>query len=299
MDVTAVIDVGSNSVRLGVFRAGKAEYKTLITSRLGEGVTCGNLNENAVNRTINAIAELKDHAFSLGAGELYAFATEAVRRAENGADFVKKTLVKTGVCIYIASGEEEASLAVEGALGGKDGAVIDLGGASTEVAVSRGGKIVYSHSLPVGAVVLKDICGADEEKLTAYIAKKTAEYGNVPTAEKVYAVGGTATSIAACAAGLEKYEPEKVHGTNVSVLQIDALAEKLKNLTAGEIAACYPVDGRRAEIIFGGALLMKGVLSSIGAGGFTASESDNLEGFYNMLKSGKIKAAKIDLRGGK
>jgi len=120
MDVTAVIDVGSNSVRLGVFRAGKAEYKTLITSRLGEGVTCGNLNENAVNRTINAIAELKDHAFSLGAGELYAFATEAVRRAENGADFVKKTLVKTGVCIYIASGEEEASLAVEGALGGKE-----------------------------------------------------------------------------------------------------------------------------------------------------------------------------------
>ncbi|MBP5308763.1 MAG: hypothetical protein J6Z34_06480 [Clostridia bacterium] len=292
MEKTAIIDVGSNSVRLAVFHGQTAEYKTLITTRLGEGVSSGRLDGEAVLRTVNAISQLKNAASSRGASALYAFATEAVRRAENGSVFLQKTLAQTGVYIYIASGEEEALLAVKGTLGQNDGAVIDLGGASTEIAVQKGRKLVYSHSLPVGAVVLKNDCGTDENKLTAYIAQKTMEYGNIPPVDNVVAVGGTATSVAACVIGLKEYDPDKVHGARITVEQISKLTEKLGKMSPEKIYGTYPVDRRRAEILFGGALLLKGAVEKIGSGYYVASENDNLEGFYALLCDNAIKARK-------
>ena len=286
MKKTAIIDIGSNSVRLGVFSGGIAEYKTLITSRLGEGARGGYLAEASVNRTVSAVSALKERAFFMGASEIYAFATEAVRHAENGADFTRGVLSETGIKVYVASGEEEARFAVFGALGRDDGAVIDLGGASTEVAVQRGENIIYWHSLPLGAVTLRDACGVGRSALTAYITQKTAEYGSMPHAEKILAVGGTATSVAACVIGLEKYDSAKVHGARVTAEDIANLADRLENLSPQEIASTYPVDVRRAEIIFGGALLLKGVLGAMGAKEYFAGESDNLEGFIKFTASG-------------
>ena len=295
--VTAVLDIGSNSVRCGVFIKGRAE-KTLITSRLGEGVESGNLSEAAMSRTVAAVSELKNHAFNRGAEFVFAFATEAVRRAANGGDFLCEIFAKTGIDVFLASGETEAQFAVSGALGLNDGAVIDLGGASTEIAVQKGGKLAYIRSVPVGAVVLKDVCGRDKNKLAAYIAKETAKYGEVPRAGEVYAVGGTATSLAAAVSGLKKYDPAAVHGARVGLEQLDAFSDSVEGLKPCEISERFPVDLKRAEIIFGGALLLKEVVKRAGSDHFTASESDNLEGFYNLLECGKIRAVPCARSGG-
>lgn len=286
----AAIDIGSNSVRCSLHEGRETIVKKLITTRLGEGMTDGLLSREAVRRTVDAVAEFKEFARNMGAERLYAFATEAVRRAKNGGSFLYYLKKQTGIDVCLVSGEEEAELAVTGALGGDDGAVIDLGGASTELAVVRGGKLIYSHSLNVGAVVLKDTCGRDKSKLVPFIAQKTAEYGEVPPSEKVFAVGGTATSIAACMLGLKEYDPKAVHGSAHSVTELESFAASIEGLQPNDIFSRYPIDIRRSEIIYGGALLLLAALERAGADKFIASESDNLEGFTALAESGRIAA---------
>ena len=285
----AVIDIGSNSVRLAVFEGDIAILKTLITSRLAEGFSGGLLTQNSIERTVRAVCELKQKALEYGVGTIYAFATEAVRRAENRADFLRKVKSEAGINIYVASGEEEANLAVVGALNGDDGCVVDLGGASTEVAVSIGSQLVYSYSLPIGAVVLNNMCGTDESKLTPFIAQKVMNYGDIPLTENVVAVGGTATSIAACALGLKEYSSSAVNGCRLTLAVLEELIGIFKNKSAEEICKDFCVDTRRAEIIYGGAMLLYAVMQKISVQYFFVSENDNLDGFYSLVSKGAIK----------
>ena len=85
MNRTAVIDIGSNSVRLMLWADGKVLYKTLKTTRLGEGTAFSPcLKEDAIERTASAVAEFCMQARKDGAKNIFAYATEAVRSAENG-----------------------------------------------------------------------------------------------------------------------------------------------------------------------------------------------------------------------
>lgn len=286
VDKVGIIDVGSNSVRCAVFSCGKPCFKQLITSRLGEGVFNGLLSEAAVERTVNAVCELVALAREQGAESIYVFATEAVRRAKNAEIFTSAVNRRVGLSVDVVDGKTEAQLAIDGALGDGDGCVIDLGGASTEIVVRLRGEIVYAFSVGVGAVVLSDACGRDKSKLTAYIAQKCREFGEVPAANNVVAVGGTATSIAACSLRLSKYDPSVVHGAKLTVQELDRLIGRFGGMTAEQIATEYPVDGRRAEIIFGGAILLKHALLCAGGQSLTVSESDNLEGYYRRLAKG-------------
>lgn len=289
----AVIDVGSNSVRLLLSHTGE---RRLITARLGEGVCDGLLGDEPMERTVKAISCLKDYALSAGADVVYTFATEAVRRAKNGCDFVYSVKKRLGISICVVDGDTEADLALTGALGDADGCVIDLGGASTEIAIRSGGRKVYSHSLPVGAVVLSDVCGRDKNKLTAYITQKVQEYGQIPPQTNVVAVGGTATSLGACELKLKDYDAALVDGTVLSVEDLFHLADVFDGKSPEEILSIYPTVGKRAEIILGGTLLLAHAIQKTGATHFTLSESDNLQGFLRYVQEGKIKAEGLSLQ---
>ncbi len=228
----------------------------------------------------------------MGADRAYAFATAAVRRP-GGGEFVRLMSQKFGLCVTVLTGEEEAAAALYGALGEGDGLVIDLGGASTEVAVRLSERTVYSHSLNVGAVVLKDKFGTDKSALAAYIAQKTQEYGNIPPASRRFAVGGTACSLAACALGLTEYSSVLVHGSRLTAAAVLSIAEETAAMPPEQVAARYPVDARRAEILSVGARLMHGVMQKAGADSVVVSESDNLEGFALMLGSGVVSAVPL------
>lgn len=291
----AVLDVGSNSVRAGLFKQGKLVGRTLVTCRLGEGVENGILNEKSIYRTVEGIKTLLSFSKDGGAEYVCAFATEAVRRAKNRSVFLDKVKEQTGLDIYVVSGEGEAELALSGALSSADGTVIDLGGASTEVAVRRNGKTVYSHSLNVGAVVLNDLCGRDKSSLSKFIGEKVNEYGDIPASEKVIAIGGTATSLAGYYLKLKEYDPKKTHGTVISLTSLSSIADELENAEPSDISSESCVDPKRAEIIFGGALLLKAVAEKCGAKFVSVSESDNLEGFYEAVRSGVVKPGILKL----
>lgn len=276
----SAIDIGSNSVRLATVSDGKTLYKRLKTTRLGEGLSfTGVMKPEAIERTALAVAEFVNQAKAENADKLYAFATAAVRSASNKAQFLERVKQLCGVEIDVISGETEAKIGILGALGNRDGGMIDLGGASTEIILRENGGIVYAKSVDIGAVRLRDLAGADKNKLEEIISEKIEEYGGV-CAENfdMYGVSGTATSLAALKHGLRKYDPAIVHGTILTVQEVAAYAEKLLKMSVEEICEILTVDSRRADIIGGGSLLLSKIMQKLKISRLTVSESDNLEG---------------------
>ncbi len=281
----SAIDVGSNSVRLMVMADGKTLYKQLDTTRLAEGLAgSGVLKPEAIERTARAVQIFAAAAELNGAGTPYVFATAAVRSSKNGADFVARVKALTGIDVDVLSGEEEAACGILGALRGRDGGIIDLGGASTEITLQQGGKTLYSKSVNIGTVRLFDMAGQDRSALQAAIDNSLNGYGSFSLDGKdIYGIGGTATSLAALYHELEKYDPKVVEGTVLTREWLCAEAEKLLSLTVEERRALRGMEPRRADVIAGGCLLMYSILNRFNADRITVSESDNLEG-YVLLK---------------
>ena len=281
----SAIDVGSNSVRLMVMADGKTLYKQLDTTRLAEGLAgSGVLKPEAIERTARAVQIFAAAAELNGAGTPHVFATAAVRSSKNGADFVARVKALTGIDVDVLSGEEEAACGILGALRGRDGGIIDLGGASTEITLQQGGKTLYSKSVNIGTVRLFDMAGQDRSALQAAIDNSLNGYGALSLDGKdIYGIGGTATSLAALYHELEKYDPKVVEGTVLTREWLCAEAEKLLSLTVEERRALRGMEPRRADVIAGGCLLMYSILNRFNADRITVSESDNLEG-YVLLK---------------
>lgn len=275
--MAAIIDIGSNSVRLLI-----NGQKTTVTTRISEGLArTGVLDEQAMSRTLETLCGFSETASAAGE-KVYAFATEPLRAAANAGEFIKRVRRDAGFDIQVISGTEEAELAYIGACGKGDGGVIDIGGASVEIICGSGGEIVYEKSLPVGMIRLTEASGGDAAKMTAIIAENLPRYGKVPRLGAMYGVGGTFTSLAAMAHGLKVYDPTVVHGTVLTMDALRGIADTLVLLRGDidKIMHAYPVlKAPRAGIITAGALFAYNALKYIGAADITVSEHDNLEGY--------------------
>ncbi len=280
MNKFAVIDIGSNSVRLMFVADGKVLYKRLNTTRLGEGLAQNPiLLDEAINRTAQAVHAFYLQAKEEGASSVYAFATAAVRTAKNGKAFVEAVKNLCSLDVEIVSGEREAELGILGALGDKDGAVVDLGGASCELVVKEKGEIAYKKSVDVGVVRLKDRCGRDKLLLEKVACEEVDKYGKTPNIKSVVAIGGTATTIAAMLLGLEKYDSDKVTGTEISAKQMEETADMLLEKSVDEIAAMPCMPKGRADVLAGGAKLLAVLMQKLGIEKLVVSDKDNLEGY--------------------
>lgn len=276
----AVIDIGSNSVRLMFVANGKVLYKRLNTTRLGDGLAqTGVLKTEAIVRSANAVTSFFAQAKNEGAEEVFAFATAAVRSAKNGQDFVQAVKNGCGLQIEVLSGETEAEIGLLGALGAENGAVIDVGGASTELVMQSSGKIVYKKSVNVGVVRLKDACGNEKALLENRCKQEVVQFSNAPKNSNVYAIGGTATTLAALALGLQQYSSEKITGSTLSLQTMQRLVDELSKKSVEEIAAMPCVSQGRADVLTGGAIWLLTVMQALGLDKLTVSDRDNLEGY--------------------
>ncbi len=275
----AVIDVGSNSVRLMLSDGIDTLYKKVNTTKLAEGMEeQRKLTQVAIERTAKAVADFYAQAKKDIADKIFVFATAAVRQAKNGNEFVNAVKKLCGADVDVVSGSVEAELGYLGALGGKDGGVIDVGGASSEIIVVKNKKVIYSHSLDLGAVKLKDACGQDFNSVEKVTAEKLKEYGIVPKTQ-FYAIGGTATSLVSLELELEPYDPKMVDGYVLTKLNLSNLVDKLFSLTVEERKKLKGMFPPRAEVIAGGAKLLLDVMTLVGVDEIIVSERDNLEGY--------------------
>lgn len=281
----AVIDIGSNSVRL-MLNDGSVG-KQLETTRLSQGLDkSGRLTPEAMERTAAAVARFVRQAKTAGAEPLL-FATEAVRKAENGGDFCRLVLKECGEPVEVLSGEQEALCGYLGgaaAFSDREGlCTVDIGGASTELTSGRNGKPDFLTSLPIGVVRLYDACGRDRRQAEARIRAELSRCGRVPPAARLIAVGGTATTLAAVDLALPVYDPRQVHGHELSLETLRRWTDRLFSLDLPAIRILPGMEPKRADVIAGGALILSAVVEFLGFSACTVSESDNMEG-YLLLK---------------
>ena len=111
-----------------------------------------------------------------------------------------------------------------------------------------------------------------------YISEKIKEYGDIPKAE-MFAIGGTATTLAAIDLNLKIYNPLLINGHKISIENIYNIKEKLFNVTDEERKEINGVEPARAEVIGGGSLLMFKIMEMLNLTYITVSEDDNLEGY--------------------
>lgn len=280
----AVIDVGSNSVRLMLSDGVNTISKETIITRLAEGLSTTNmLKPEAVERTARAVSFFVDKAKSLGLDNPMIFATAATRQSVNGDTFVSRVKNLCGKTVDVVSGECEAELGIIGALGDKDGGVIDIGGASTEIVVRNNGKYVYCKSINVGAVRLKDLCGQNKELTDAAVYNAVEEFGKIPKTV-FYAVGGTTSTIAAIMQKLNPYDATKTHGFKIYLKSVIELRDKLFSMSVQEREMITGLQKGREEIIPHGASLLCRIMQNNSLDYVIVSEKDNLEGYLNLKR---------------
>jgi exopolyphosphatase/guanosine-5'-triphosphate,3'-diphosphate pyrophosphatase len=156
-----VLDVGSNTVHLLVVDAHRGGHPDPMCSektqlRLAEHLEAGRLTAVGAGKLVRAVARAKAEATLAGCEELLAFATSALRDADNSAAVLSKVRTETGVGLQVLSGEDEARytfLAVRRWYGWSAGRllVLDIGGGSLELAAGRDEDPELALSLPLGA----------------------------------------------------------------------------------------------------------------------------------------------------
>ena len=167
---SAVVDLGSNSVRLVVFE-GRGRNPTAIFNekavlRLGRGLQqTGRLNEEGVAQAVTVMGRYAAIARAMGAEPFEALATAAVRDASNGAEFIA-TLEREvpGLVVRILSGQQEAGFSAAGLVCGipeARGILADIGGGSLEVVQLAGGELLHAQTLKLGVIRLADRSGGD------------------------------------------------------------------------------------------------------------------------------------------
>ncbi len=161
----AVIDIGSNSMRLTVYDAEKNTFRILFKEKtmtsLASYVESGTLSDEGIECACAALLEFRERLEVLGIREVYVFATASLRNITNTEIAVKRIEEKSGFPVEVASGYEEAMYGFTGAMcdvAVTDGVFTDTGGASTEVSVFCEGRIRSAESFPVGSLKLYRDC---------------------------------------------------------------------------------------------------------------------------------------------
>ncbi|HWH06880.1 MAG TPA: hypothetical protein VNT23_10675 [Gaiellaceae bacterium] len=271
----AAVDLGTNSTRLLVADVAgdgiEEVVRRLVITRLGEGVDRRRrLLPLPIARVRNVLSDYRRELESLGAERTLCIATSAVRDAENGEAFLGEIEWSYGFTTRLLSGDEEAELTLRGLGAAEPGTlVVDIGGGSTEVQVV-GSRV--RESLQVGCVRLTERFGEDVGAIRAHVRPL------LPDAAPVRAIGvaGTVTTLAALDLGLERYDPERVHGHVLSAEAARAQTERLAALPLAERERL--IEPGRAPVIVAGAAILLEVLDRYGLDAIRVSERDILHG---------------------
>lgn len=279
----AVIDIGSNSVRLMLANAENGQVKslskTLCTTRLAKGIDATRrLAQDRMEDTVHAIDGYRKIAEEKQI-PVIAYATSAVRDAENRDDFLSLVSEKTGIRVRVLSGEEEGAYAFSAVTGG-EGTVFDIGGGSFQI-VTRD----RAMSFPCGCVRAKEYCDACDPKtltdeLFPWIDARADVPDVVPT--PVYGVGGTISSIGALLAMQTLFDPQNL--SLVTLPKLDALIQSLCAIPEAD-RMHHPLLKRRGDVILQGATILRYMMIKTHTECVIPSDRDGMEGIAEaMLK---------------
>lgn len=263
----AVIDIGSNSVRLVVYEALARSLVTVFNEKalcgLGREVqTTGLLTKDAVSKALVALKRFRALIRVMKVGKVFAIATAACRDAKNGPDFIAEAERICGVTIEILSGPREAKLSALGVISGvhkPNGVVGDLGGGSLELIDVRGNAVRKGVTLPLGSLALQDASQKSLKRAERIAQQLLSDSGPLKTARgrTFYAVGGTWRALARIHIIQSGHSLKVMHGYSISAAEALRFAQRLRVLAAANQLADIEVvaDARRPLLAYAAVVL--------------------------------------------
>lgn len=313
----AAIDVGTNSIHMVIVQI-KTSIPTFsviesekATVRLGERCAqTGNLTEEAMLRSIEALKRCQEICRTFKVEEIVAVATSATREAPNGQEFIQRIYSELGLDIEIISGQEEARRIYLGVISAMDlrdepHLLIDIGGGSTEMVLGDGRDPIYLSSTKIGAVRLTDlfvktdpISQPDYDLLLGYIhgsierptddLKVLLKTQNINSIKAIGTSGTIETLATLHAKENLGVVPSPLQGYEISFADLENMVWRLRRASLEERTAL--VRQKRAEIILAGALILLETMRLLGVPSISLCQRALREGLVVdwMIRHGYI-----------
>ena len=285
----AALDLGTNNCRLLIARPSGQNF-TVIDAfsrvvRLGEGLAqTGRLSEAAMNRTLTALRICAEKLKRRNVRLAWSVATEACRRAENGAEFIERVRQETGIALDIISAQDEARLAVLGChilleKGTGPAMIFDIGGGSTELVLIEPGdgipRILDWQSVPWGVVSLTETCADEGDKAEsravryAEMRKRVSEsfagfaarIGSAREPDlRLLGTSGTVTTLASLHLDLPQYDRKAVDGLIVPADSMRGISQRLAGMSPAERRELPCIGRERSDLVIAGCAILESIL---------------------------------------
>jgi len=281
--IVSSIDIGTNTVLMATIEVAPGRPARVLgdehsIARLGKGVDASRrVSPEAVHRVCECLLRYTRMSEKLNTDRLVAFATSALRDAENRDEVVEQIRHETGLSVRILTGHEEAEFTFIGALFGLDGfdgecAVIDIGGGSTELAIgTRRQGVERATSLDIGAVRLTERflhsappVATDVQRARAWAGAMADGFEPLTPNVPLVGVAGTVTTIGALAAGLPRFDANELNGYPLDARDVTSWLDRLARLTHDDIRRLPPVHPDRADVLLGGVIILEAALTRLG-----------------------------------
>lgn len=260
----AIVDIGSNSVRMVVYggshRAPQVLANEKVTARLGKGLSdTGRMADEGMELALTGLRRFALILDDLEIEDVQSVATAATREATNGPEFLARVHA-AGIAAEVISGEEEArlsALGVVGAFPGARGVVADLGGGSLELVGVADDEPGQGTSLPLGSLRLAALRDGDDDRFHRRIGKALKDAGwKDASGDTLYLVGGTWRAMAILAMRQQGHPLSDPHGLTIDVEMALKLARRTAKMTPEALKAIPRVSASRAQILPDAAALL-------------------------------------------
>jgi exopolyphosphatase/guanosine-5'-triphosphate,3'-diphosphate pyrophosphatase len=268
----AVIDIGSNSVRMVLYRLeGRAVWTVLnekVLAGLGRDLaTTGKLSPDGVVMALTALRRFAAVLEGVRPQALFVAATAAVRDAEDGDRFRERITAETGLQVRVLSGEDEARYAALGVLAGApsaQGVVADMGGASLELIRIVDGAVGHGVTLPLGPFSFANRKGFDPDRVQGAADKALSAVAETYRAATLHAVGGAWRSLAQVRMAQNDHPLRIVHQFAMSASEARDLARLIARSSPGALDKIPGLSKKRAETLPHAAVVLDRLIERLG-----------------------------------
>ena len=262
----AIVDIGSNSVRLVAYEAVSRALTPIFNDKfmcgLGRGVaTTGRLPVEAIEKALAALRRFRVLCTGMQIGEVHVIATAAARDARNGKEFLDAARQAIGAPIELLSGRREAELTALGVISGiykADGVAGDLGGGSLELNDVKGVRVGQGVSLRLGGLSLQDVSDRSPKKAIRIVREALADSKELDRLEgrSFYAIGGTWRALARLHMRQRNYPLNVMHNYVIGARDAADFAELVQRVQVDALVAIDAVPtGRRPLLAYGAVIL--------------------------------------------
>ncbi|WP_375261531.1 Ppx/GppA family phosphatase [Palleronia sp.] len=268
----AVIDIGSNSIRMVIFdgaaRSPAYFFNEKVMAGLGAGFAeTGRLNPAGKERAMAAMRRFAQLVKGMGASPVIAVATAAMREAEDGPSFRDEVERETGIAITIINGEEEARLSAQGVFvgwPGAEGLVCDIGGSSMELARIGGGKVGTRLTSPLGPLRLQGIKGS-KKALAAHIRGIVDGLRDEVGVrhDRLFLVGGSWRAIARIDMERRGYPLHVLHEYRMTPKQVRETVKFIQKTPVADLRRATDIGESRMSLVPLASLVLKEVVSRL------------------------------------